>query len=521
MPQDLINEQVDIYKLPVVDAQHLGVPGSQITIGDLHGNAMKLLFMLIKHGIATHINEADYETLVRIYQITETKFRPGIGFDFSKNKLKEIDLLRFNRILAKIEFKNTSTLRLIGDEMADRGSNDYFTLKILEKLKEHQVPVEILLSNHSVEFIEAYETQTDFKPPRLSREHAVSMFNLQNLLDQGLVSRGEILALVNKAYKPALRAISYSINEDKTEIFIYSHAGIGLNTIKSLAKKLNVVFNDKSASELAQTIDRINTVFQEYVQTNTIYGLYHPDVLRQGYFGRSISEEARPLEFIMWNRDYSGICNARPEQWNGYQLNFVHGHDQKEATRENIYNLDNGLGKFDEHEGRYTVLYTHGLPQPEALARIDEEPVLEPRGRIIPSDRLAQFDAQMALIDGKRQELLNNQHVLAADAAELLHFKIATNFEDFLQHKIDHETFNTNCSDAMIEARVELEQHRGWKGFLGNLALAIFGLGVFYAAAALVNKAVNGNFLFFRTDSANKVDQLAKAIDAMAPVSQS
>lgn len=37
MPE-FINEQVDIYQLPPVDLTH---KGTEITIGDLHGNAMK------------------------------------------------------------------------------------------------------------------------------------------------------------------------------------------------------------------------------------------------------------------------------------------------------------------------------------------------------------------------------------------------------------------------------------------------------------------------------------------------
>lgn len=149
MPHEFINEQVDIFQLPVLDVPHKGNTGIQITIGDLHGNAMKLMFMLVKHGIATNINEAEYNRLVEIYK-TPTQ-------DLTKKHLDE-----FNQILSKIEFSKDSLVRLIGDELADRGNNDYFTLKILEKLNEHKVPVEIIVSNHSIEFIEACEKQDKF-----------------------------------------------------------------------------------------------------------------------------------------------------------------------------------------------------------------------------------------------------------------------------------------------------------------------------------------------------------------------
>ena len=369
MPFNVISEQLDIYTLPAVDMEHLAIKGAEITIGDLHSNSMKLLFLLIKHGIATNIDKADYQELVRIYQITETKYLMSMGICYSKEELTAEDLATFNSILAKIEFKNTgSRVRLIGDELADRGSNDYFVLKILEKLKKNQVDVEILLSNHSVEFIKADKKQLDFRPRILAREHAVSMFNLQNLLDRGFVSKDEMLLLVN-AYKSSLRAISYSINEDKTELFIYSHAGIGLNTIKSLAGKMRVAFNDKSASELTETIDQINSKFQLYAQANLIHALYSPYVLGK----RDISEQNSPLEFIMWNRSYYMLQDSRPQQLNGCQLKFVHGHDLSEQTHENVYNLDNELGKYDKHQGLYTVIYTRIIAQP-AAGPLEAEP---------------------------------------------------------------------------------------------------------------------------------------------------
>lgn len=82
--------------------------------------------------------------------------------------LENIDkecLIQFNTILDRIVFEKGRMIRLLGDELADRGANDYFTLKLLEKLQLNKVPVEILLSNHSVEFIESYEKKIAFIQP--------------------------------------------------------------------------------------------------------------------------------------------------------------------------------------------------------------------------------------------------------------------------------------------------------------------------------------------------------------------
>lgn len=293
MSHELINENVNIFKFPSVDEEHKGNAGNQITIGDLHGNAMKLIFMLVKHGIASNINEDDYNSLVAIYRT-------------SIYALNKEHLDRFNGILSNMTFTTDTLIRLIGDELADRGSNDYFTLKILEKLHEQEVPVEILLSNHGIEFIEACEIQKDFKPPMLKFGHADSMENLQVLVDKKIVTRQEILEIADKSYKPTLRAISYSLSEDEKEITIYSHAGIGLNTIQSLAQKLEVDYKDATVEKLAKTIYNINVQFQKHARNNTLHSLYSNEIMFDAYSGFADLSNA-PVESIMWNRSYNTI----------------------------------------------------------------------------------------------------------------------------------------------------------------------------------------------------------------------
>ncbi|WP_324607133.1 Dot/Icm T4SS effector Wip [Legionella adelaidensis] len=463
--------------------------------------------------------------------------------ELTKNHLDE-----FNQILSKIEFSNDCLVRLIGDELADRGSNDYFTLKILEKLNEHKVPVEIIVSNHSIEFIEAYEKQDNFHAPMLSQGgHAPSMEKLQTLVEKGLVSREEILAIAEKSYKPNLRAISYSLSEDKKEITIYSHAGIGLNTIRSLAEKLKVEYKDQTASELAQTIDSINIEFQKHVKSNTVNTLYSREKMYVGYYGYSEISDA-PLEFIMWNRFYHSL--ERPASYSGYKINFVHGHDSHDPTRENIYNLDNALGKMAYlNQGEYTVLYSPGsglapvnnpiAGEVDVLQETEEEPrvialpplaaiqaqkdpipevfeIIEGEPTVITLPVLhSYFLSQLEAIKAKEQELRERNHSLAADRAQELYDYVKIQHTELMENKLDIKIFKDNCTRAIDTARLELEKHRGWKQVLGNLALAVVGLGVLYVAAGLVHKAMTGNFLFFKTDSADKIDQLEESIKSM------
>lgn len=350
MPNLFIREQdVDIYKLPELQYGELLMRGGQLTLGDLHGNAMKLIYMLVKHGIITNMNDQDYQSLVKIY-------KTNVG-TLEKNDLKE-----FDKLLAKLQFKTSLMVRLIGDELADRGANDYFTLKILEKLHQHRVPVEIMLSNHGVEFIEGSE-KNNFSPIILGPEHSTSLSNLRKLLEKKMISSKTLLELAKKAYKPTLKAISYSLNEDESEITLYSHAAIGLNNIEELANKLGLIYKDASLSELIETIEKINNKFQEKVCKGEVHTLYSHEKILKGYYGEELIDA--PFEFIMWNRKYDKI--NRPLSKNGYKLNFIHGHDTPkypipEEEQENIYNLDNRLGVESRSPTaksfEYTVFYS-------------------------------------------------------------------------------------------------------------------------------------------------------------------
>ena len=280
----------------------------------------------------------------------------------------------FNGILAKLQFNKTVGIRLIGDELADRGSNDYFILKVLEKLQQHNVPVEILVSNHGIEFIETCEKHKDFRSPMLYEGgHAPSLKSLQILVEKGLVLREEVLDIAKNAYQPTLKALSYSLSEDKSEITIYSHAGIGLTNIIALADLLKVDYVDDTAQQLADTIDAINIKFQEHVQNKTVHTLYDFGEMHRGYEGQA--NERAPFVFLMWNRFYQGL--KRPPMNFNYRLNFVHGHDSTEKTHENIYNLDSPLGKFDPFKsahnniGEYTVLYSPTNQITRALAPVE------------------------------------------------------------------------------------------------------------------------------------------------------
>ena len=103
-----------IYDKPHVINQH---NYRQATIGDLHANAMKFIYFLVAEGIFD-ISDAHYRALSNIYQkdITTTS-----------DDVLRADIVTFNDIIDNgLRLKNPTFIRLIGDEVGDRGQNDYF-----------------------------------------------------------------------------------------------------------------------------------------------------------------------------------------------------------------------------------------------------------------------------------------------------------------------------------------------------------------------------------------------------------
>jgi hypothetical protein len=232
--------------------------------------------------------------------------------------------------------------------------NDYFTLKLLKKLRDEHMPVEILFSNHDAEFIKCIEKNLPFNTSKLGEKQANSSYKLHGLLNRNLVAREEVVELYEKSYKPALKALSYSFNESQDKITIYSHGIIGLNNIEHIAKALDVPYYGSAPIELAQTIDAINHKFSEHVAENTLTDLLNLDKIGIDAINGKIpiDEKLFPLAHLIWNRKVEGLI--RPDY-----ITFVHGHELNDNSINNIINLDNDLGKdLALHEGLYNALYS-------------------------------------------------------------------------------------------------------------------------------------------------------------------
>ena len=349
------DEHADLLKYPPLDPSRT----DQLTIGDMHGNALKFIHFLIRHQII-QMNKMDYNRLIKIYSLPTE--------ELSKKHLAE-----FKEILSEmVILKNSPFIRLLGDELADRGSNDYFTLLLLEKIIPH-ISLEILLSNHSLEFIAVYEKGLKEFTSDLHGGQAASLINLGVLVKKNLVSRTEIENLIQTVYQPQLKLLSYTLDKTRQFITIYSHAPIGLSTIQELAKLFEIPYFDKHAADLAKTIDEINLHFSTLIKEKKIVTTSH---LNECHFDAEHIPLNLPILRTTWARGY--LKQDFPKKSNGhYDIYYVHGHDGKgvvEPRYENQeINLDNNFGKSpDKNQGKYYVLFSPNFPLSDEEKKVKE-----------------------------------------------------------------------------------------------------------------------------------------------------
>ncbi|KTD18548.1 Dot/Icm secretion system substrate [Legionella lansingensis] len=109
---------------------------------------------------------------------------------------------------------------------------------------------------------------------------------------------------------------------------------------------------------------------------------------------------------------------------------------------------------------------------------------------------------------GKTQE----HYKAAAIAAGTLHVQLLKHFANLLGNTEDYGTFRKNCLKAIQDNRGELENHREEGGLLmqilGNIALAIVGLGVFYGVGLLAHRYFYGRFFPFAPETAQQVSEI-------------
>lgn len=317
-------------------------PDIEITIGDLHGNALKLLYFLISNDVV-RMSSKDYQRFVNIYKK-------------SPRELSHKDMAIFHAILNSISINSDHKLRFLGDDLCDRGMNDYYTLHIFKKLDIANAFFEIILSNHGNFFLSAYERPEQsfsYNPYGEGKHESIvrSMLNLGKLIDNGLADKQDILDIVQTHYLKHLTFPGMTLNKEKNEMTLYSHAPVDLNILSRLASDLNVIYNDENLEQLVKTYSAINNQIQIWIMQHQFRSNYKR--LNELHDKEKTSS---PIKQILWNRDYTILNREYMPDGRSYGINFVHGHD----SQSNVIDLDNSFGKGDRHDkGPYAVYITH------------------------------------------------------------------------------------------------------------------------------------------------------------------
>jgi len=122
----------------------------------------------------------------------------------------------------------------------------------------------------------------------------------------------------------------------------------------------------------------------------------------------------------------------------------------------------------------------------------------------------ANIDIYLDNLTCKSQALIRRGHDLAAEKIQSMVLDVRKlNDEYFTRHEINSEQYKKEAHRIINDSRHILEQHRGFKKILGNLALFILTMGT----AFLINKSCTGHFFFFKqTDSAGLLQSLSTRV---------
>ena len=319
-----------------------------------------MLFFLRKHQIFL-ISDDDYAFIVKAYIDLESAQERKLPHEEVIPNIKKII-----QIISECTVSNKPRLRLIGDEMADRGVSDLFILVILKKLHRHQVPYQILLSNHGLCFLSLFfgwVNNTEQKNWISNPEY--SFKGLKYAIDIGVYSFDFIHVLVKDVYLPFLEVIDYSLCPIEQRITIYSHAAIGLADISLLAVYCNVEMRLQTIRELASTIENIKYQFkqQKFDHLCQLLGETTNQTDEHGAFEILKPVINSVLWKICWNRDYRPQILQRIKYINDYQLRYVHGHDHEYSKDAHCITLDGFLGKsLEDNLGELKELKTKDVP---------------------------------------------------------------------------------------------------------------------------------------------------------------
>lgn len=303
---ELVNSVLNLKHPPVFEQQFNGL--LEVTIGDLHGNPLGFLHYLVKCGIFKFESTLSdvYQKILRIVARSSEDIP-----EFSRK-----DLLEFESLLPRLfpVQKKDVFVRLLGDILADRISNDILMLYVLKYLDRIGVSCEILFSNHDSYAVSYFCFEIDLAQDPIyditkeSLQHPAygSLSRLMRLFNSNVLSRDEFSKLFSEVYLPKLKLLSYYKKADGSGC-VFSHA-ILLNRVliqfcQVYRQEMSEIEASVSGREsLEELIQKINSTFT-YMLKNKSHKLLDDFLcLNTNTKGFENLVRLNPVYMCIWNR---------------------------------------------------------------------------------------------------------------------------------------------------------------------------------------------------------------------------
>ncbi len=265
----------------------------EITGGDMHGNSKMLLHFLVSTGIAEIKSDGQgaWEELIKKIEKNDVT-----GFRVTLPHCLEI-------------IRPSKNLVLLGDLLADRGQNDWFTLSILEFLHDQNQPFDIIFSNHDAAFVEYYldnKNKSTKEPYEVSKK-GVTQHGLRGDQGNSLIKLNDTLNDKTENIKLNYRQLFNQMTEKylghlklvechPDQRSLYSHGVVNDDLLADMLTLSGVNEYQQEETGLQEKAHAINKHFQRFLHRD---GNYFREMMNQE--AGTGEELAKPFAAVIWN----------------------------------------------------------------------------------------------------------------------------------------------------------------------------------------------------------------------------
>lgn len=363
MDQDyIVDVSADLKSYPPQHSSEKLLPGDVLPVGDLHGNVLKLIYILVRHQLI-HMDPATYQQIVDIYN-TPTPSPKSSDTEINEYKTKMHNFIQIICDCVRGSDPNlVGKIILMGDLLGDRGQNDSYTWVLLHYLLSTKDAngegfiKTIVASNHDNVALLKLLRDIDYYPDPQNIIFKNSLVNLETCISMGIIDKQFVIKFIEEDYLPNLKLIPYAEYKDdigNSHIDIFTHAPTYvLANLKKIENLYRITMPlDGTKETLFQLMDNVNEKF-----ISESKGI--------------ILSDWNPLSNFVWNRGLTGSPYTEqivdttflPEKLaDGSFMHYHHGHDKYVDNGMLPQSYQNLTKKefFENHASKSTFSYMTG-----------------------------------------------------------------------------------------------------------------------------------------------------------------